>query len=153
MNVESLASGLVLVALGAFFGYSGRALPTTLAGNMGPGYFPLALSGVLGLLGVVLAIGSLRGGREQPSAVRPAAVPWRALILLSAAFLWFAITVRPLGLGPALAAALMMACLASPRSRWQSSLLLSLGMTLFAWAIFIKGLKLPVRLLGPWFFG
>lgn len=150
VNVESLASGLVLIALAAFFAYNGRALPTSLGGNMGPGYFPLALCGVLLLLGVTLAASSIRASDVRPTASGP--VPWRALVLLSAAFLWFALTVRQLGLGPALAGALLLACMASPRSKWRSSLLLSMGMTVFAWLVFIKGLKLPVQLFGAWFF-
>lgn len=151
-DANALASAIVLVGFGAFFGYTGRGLPTTVAGAMGPGYFPMVLAGLLVVLGLAIAASSFRRPRTDAPVVGAGPVPWRALVLLTAALVWFAVAVRPLGLGPALAVALLLACLASRKSRLRSSLALTFGMTLFAWAVFIKGLRLPVPLLGPWFF-
>lgn len=152
VNTNALASAIVLIGFGAFFGYTGRTLQTTVAGAMGPGYFPLVLAGLLVLLGLAIAAGGFRRRRADAPVVEAGRVPWRALMLLTAALVWFALAVRPLGLGPALSGALLLACLASRKSRLRSSLALSFGMTLFAWAVFIKALKLPVPLLGPWLF-
>jgi putative tricarboxylic transport membrane protein len=156
---NALVSGLVLVGLGLFFGYTGRGLATTQSGGMlGPGYFPQVLSALLLVLGLAILLSGV--GRRVPgradrraavAGAAHAALPWRALVLLPAALLWFALAVRPLGVGPALAGALLLACYASPRSRLLPSLLLTGLTVLFVWAVFIRALRMPVALLGPWF--
>jgi putative tricarboxylic transport membrane protein len=140
------AAGLVLVLLGLGFVWNGRGLAVGTADQMGPGFFPMVLAGLLVLLGLVVLAGSLVKDRQPIGAV-----PWRGIGLTALAILFFGVAVRPLGLGPALAVAVFLAAAASQRFRPVPALLLTAGMVLFAWAVFIKGLAVPIRMLGPWF--
>ena len=152
MNRKDIAAGLLLLAMGAFALFAGRGLALTNFDAMGPGYFPRALAAMLCVLGVLILAGGLRKGR----AARPGldadagATPWRAIVSISLALLWFGLTVRVLGLGPALGGAVLLACAASPRSSVGSSALLAVGMVLFAWLVFVYFLRMPVPMLGIW---
>lgn len=145
---QQLASGLLLVAIGGFFSYAGRGLSMTESGAMGAGYLPRVLAGLLVVLG--LAVIAVHGFRKTSVPTVPQGpVPWRAMLLLTAALIWFAVTVRPLGLGPALAGTVALSCLASPRSRWRPALLLTAGLVLFCWLSFVVALRMPVQMFGP----
>jgi hypothetical protein len=146
VNPKDAAAGLVLVLLGLFFAWNGRGLAIGTADQMGPGYFPLVLAGLLALLGVVVLAGSLAAPEEGIGVV-----PWRGVGLTALAIFLFGVAVRPLGLGPALAASVFLAALASRRFRPLSALALTACMVLFAWVIFIKGLSVPIGMLGSWF--
>mgnify|MGYP006177646725 CR=1 FL=1 len=151
MNRKELAAGALLLVIGVLALIAGRALPMTNFGSIGPGYFPRALALLLCLLGLVV-MATARSGRAQRAALDADAgsVPWRAIAWLSVAILWFAFTVRALGLGAALFGTVFLATLASDRSRWPVSLLLALGLTLFAWLVFVQFLRLPIPMLGTW---
>jgi putative tricarboxylic transport membrane protein len=146
-GTKDAASGLVVFGIGVFFAWSGRSLVMMSEGQMGPGYFPMLLSGLMMLFGVLMLAGSLR--RTEAAAFGP--VPWRGIGFIATALCGFAVSVRPLGLGPALGIAVFLTTLASRRWRPLPSLLLTAGMVLCCWAVFIRGLKLPVAFLGAWF--
>lgn len=145
-NGRDLAAGAVLIAIGLFFALSGQRLRLGTAGEMGPGYLPLVLAGLLGLLGVIVILGSF--GRPREAA---APLPWRGIVTVGVALLLFGLAVQPLGLGPALAVAVFLGAAGSQRFSVPVALALTAGMVLFAWAVFIRGLGVPIRMLGPWF--
>lgn len=150
--IRELASGAVLLALGGFFAFTGQGLPMTESGAMGAGYFPRVLAWLLVLLGLaVMAVawlGRAASAAAQPSPVLP--VPWRALVMICLALVWFALSVRPLGLGLALGGAVALSCAASAQSTLRGSLLLTAGVVVFAWLVFVVALKMPVPMLGNW---
>lgn len=152
MNRKDIAAGLLLLAMGAFALFAGRGLALTNFDAMGPGYFPRALASLLCVLGALILVNGLRKGRPVAPGLDAGAgaPPWRAIAWISLALLWFGLTVRVLGLGPALGGAVLLACAASPRSHWRSSLLLAVGMVLFSWLVFVYLLRMPVPMLGTW---
>lgn len=152
MNHKDVAAGLLLLAMGAFALFAGRGLALTNFDAMGPGYFPRALAAMLVVLGALILANGLRKGRPvaQGLDVDAGATPWRAIAWISLALLWFGLTVRVLGLGPALGGAVLLACAASPQSAVPSSLLLAAGMVLFSWLVFVHFLRMPVPVLGSW---
>jgi putative tricarboxylic transport membrane protein len=145
---KDFASGAVLIAIGGFFAFSGRNLAMAEGGAMGAGYFPRLLAATLMVLGAAILLMSVRGAMSPPD--RPSPMPWRGLAMISLALVWFAMTVRPLGLGLALAGAIGLSCAASSQSRWKQSVALTAGVVLFAWLVFVLALKMPVPLLGTW---
>lgn len=147
-NPKDVISGLLFIALGALFGWQTQDLPMGTAVRMGPGYFPLVLSGLLALLGLIVLANGLRFPGERPSGIA-----WRALIILTFSVVFFGFAVRPLGFLPALAISVFASALASTKFRLLTALAITAVMTLFAWAVFIKGLGLPLPLLGPWLGG
>lgn len=147
-NVKDLGAGLIFIAIGVAFGLGATGLEVGTALRMGPGYFPLVLAGLLVALGLAIVVQSV--GHK---ATEQMAVPWRGLILILAVPVVFGLTVRGLGLAPALALAVLIAAFASRRMSVPLALALSVGLTLFCILVFSVGLGLPLRLVGPWLGG
>lgn len=151
-NPKDVIAGLLLVGTAAMFALLTADLPMGSAVRMGPGYFPLVLAGILGALGLIVLVTGLRYP-DEGAPVRLAALPWRALILITLAVFVFGFGIRPLGLGPSIGLAVFISALASHRFHLITALTLTAVMVAFAWAVFIKGLGLPLPMLGPWLGG
>ena len=149
LQTKNVASGALLVAIGSFFAYTGRNLDVSSISNMGPGYFPLVLSVLLIVLGIAVIVASWRSGDEEP-VHSGGPIPWRGIVLLTAALLFFGGLVRPLGLGPALGGAVAISCLASRRWSLVPTLVLTASMVACGWGVFIKLLGIPIPFLGTW---
>ncbi|MBC2886358.1 tripartite tricarboxylate transporter TctB family protein [Ochrobactrum sp. CM-21-5] len=137
--------GLLLVATGAFFAFQSFQLELGTSLRMGPGYFPLVLSIVLMLLGLVILI---QAARVSGEAVGP--IAWRGMAFILPAPIFFGLTIRGLGFVPTLFLTCFIASFASMRMKLVSALLLSAAITLFSVAVFSYGLNLPFRRFGPW---
>ncbi|MBP2148586.1 tripartite tricarboxylate transporter TctB family protein [Xanthobacter autotrophicus DSM 597] len=147
-NPKDVLSGLLFIALGLLFAWQTQELPMGTAVRMGPGYFPLLLSGLLGLLGLIILINGLRFPGEMPSGIA-----WRAVIIITGAVVFFGFAVRPLGFLPALGITVFVAATASRLFTFKTAIANTVVMVIFAWAVFIKGLGLPIPILGPWLGG
>jgi hypothetical protein len=145
LNLRDAAAGAIFFAIGAAFALGARSLETGSAFRMGPGYFPLLLSVILMLLGAII-IASSFASQNQP--LGP--VPWRGLVLVLAAPVVFGLSVRKLGLAPAIVLTVVLAVYASRRSRLWLAAAMAAGLTIFCLAVFSYGLGLPLPLLGPW---
>ena len=137
--------GALFLATGLFFAIQslGLDLGTTL--RMGPGYFPLLLSGVLVLLGAIILVQAVRVEGEP---IEPFA--WRGMFFILPAPVFFGLTVRGLGFAPALFVTAFIACFASRRMNVIYAIMLSLLLTIFSVAVFSYGLGLPFERFGPW---
>lgn len=138
-------AGIALVLIGLYFGVQSWMLPLGTTLRMGPGYFPLVLSGLLILLGLIVALQSI--GREGQPIGRLA---WRGALFILPAPVIFGLTVRGLGFVPAIFVATLIASRASVKMSWTASLVLTVAVTIFATLIFSYGLGLPYRRFGPW---
>ena len=147
-NPKDVLSGLLFIALGLLFAWQTQDLPMGTAVRMGPGYFPLLLSGLLGLLGLIILINGLRFPGEMPSGIA-----WRAVVIITGAVVFFGFAVRPLGFLPALGITVFVAATASRLFTFTTAIANTVVMVIFAWAVFIKGLGLPIPILGPWLGG
>jgi uncharacterized membrane protein len=145
LNLRDAAAGAIFFAIGAAFALGARSLETGSAFRMGPGYCPLLLSVILMLLGAII-IASSFASQNQP--LGP--VPWRGLVLVLAAPVVFGLSVRKLGLAPAIVLTVVLAVYASRRSRLWLAAAMAAGLTIFCLAVFSYGLGLPLPLLGPW---
>jgi|SRR5690606_25623036 hypothetical protein len=146
-SLKNLVSGLIFVGLGLAFGYASLGYQVGTALRMGPGYFPLLLSGLLVLLGVVILIQAIATEADEAKMER---VPWSGLALIMGALVFFGATVRGLGLVPALFVATFMSAFASSRTGLFGALAIAAVLVLICVAIFIWGLGMPLRTFGPW---
>lgn len=137
--------GALLALTGAFFAFQSFGLEIGTALRMGPGYFPLVLSAVLVLLGVIILVQAVR---VQGEPIEPLA--WRGMLFILPAPVFFGLTVRGLGFAPALFLTAFIACFASQRMNVVFALILSLLLTAFSIAVFSYGLGLPFERFGPW---
>jgi hypothetical protein len=146
-SLKDLLSGLIFIGLGLAFGYATLGYEIGTALRMGPGYFPLMLSGIMVLLGAVITVQSFATGSDATPIGR---VPWSALLLIIGALIFFGVTVRGLGLVPALFVTTFMSAFASERTGLVAAFVLAACLTLICFLIFVWALGLPLRVLGPW---
>lgn len=116
------------------------------AGKMGPGYFPSALAILLTLIGAVSIARSLF---KKGEAIEQFTVKKCFLVLL--AVLLFGLIVRGAGLVIAIFAVAMVSMYASEKFNVKHALLFSVGASVFCVLVFIKGLGLPMPIIGAWF--
>ena len=108
---------------------------------MGPGYFPMAVGALVALLGLALAVGSLRvDGPPLPRlALRP-------VVLILAASIGFGYLLKPLGLVVSTILLVLVSAAGGYEFRWRESVLLALGLAVFSIGVFVYGLGLPFPL-------
>jgi Tripartite tricarboxylate transporter TctB family len=141
-------SGLLFTAFGVLGIILSLEESIGTAARMGPGYMPLLLSSALAVLGAVVL---LRGLLGSDAPVRLSGKRPLAMVLLSVAA--FAVFVRSLGFGPAVFAAVVVACYAEAGRRLPYVLLLALVVSAFSSVVFVWGLGLAIPVLSsPWKF-
>ncbi|TCT02569.1 tripartite tricarboxylate transporter TctB family protein [Aquabacter spiritensis] len=145
---KDVLSGLLFLALAALFAWQASDLPMGSSVRMGPGYFPMVLSGIMALFGLIVLINGLRFDGDRTSAIA-----WRGVIMLTLATCFFGFFMRPLGFLPTLGVTVFLCTLASSKFRLMTALISVAVMVVFAWAVFIVGLGLPLQLVGPWLGG
>lgn len=145
---KNVLSGLIFMLIAAIYGYAAYRLPFGTTLRMGPGYFPLLLTGLLGFLGLLTAINGVRTASEQTSATGFA---WSRLVLICGAGLFFALCLDGLGLPLSVFGTVLISAFASRRFRIVGGLALALAVSAGSWLLFAILLNLPFRLLGTWF--
>lgn len=149
VNPKDVAAGALFVAIGLAFGLNAWiGLRLGEARAMGPGYFPVLLGAILVVFGALIA---LRALGQPPAAF--GRVSWRGVGLVTASIVFFAATIRGLGMAPALGGAALMAALSSGRMSWPAATVLSLVLTTFCIVVFLYALQLPYPVIGPWLRG
>lgn len=137
--------GALLALTGAFFAYQSLGLDIGTSLRMGPGYFPLVLSGVLILLGLVILVQATRVSGEPMGPIA-----WRGLFFILPAPIFFGLTVRGLGFVPSLFLTCLIASFASMRMKPLAAIVLAAAITVFSVIVFSYALALPYQRFGPW---
>ena len=141
-------TGLIYLAVGAAVILIARDYSFGTACRMGPGYFPLVLSGLLLVFGVVAVVRSFIVPRRAGRRLRPG----RPLVLvLGRDGRCSALLLSTPGLVIALLALVLMSAAASEKFRfdWRAALGL-VGLVVFCSLVFVKGLGVPMPLFGSW---
>jgi hypothetical protein len=147
-SVKDFWTGLIYIFFGSGAILIARDYPMGTALKMGPAYFPNVLGGVLIFIGLLSVIRSLL---KPGTPIGEFSFKGLALVVLSVVL--FGLVVRGAGLLIALPLLVLVSASASKKFRWGPSLLLAGGLTLFCAFVFLKGLGIPLSLLGPWFGG
>jgi hypothetical protein len=146
---KDLAAGAVFTGFGLAFALTSLTYDIGTPLSMGPGFFPLVLGGILVVLGVAIAITGFVAGEGGELGT----VPWKALVLLLAAIVFFGFTVRDLGLVPALFVSVLLAAFAGRGIRVVPALVIAASLTALSVVIFVVALQLRLALIGPWLGG
>jgi hypothetical protein len=142
---DVLAGGIFVLVGGAFVvGSLSYELGTPL--RMGPGYFPLVVGGIVAVLGMAIVLKGLVAGEVLSFGV----VPWRAVVVIVLALVFFGFFVRRLGFVPTSAVTALLTTLASPRVRPLPAVAVAVALTVASTLIFVVGLQLRIPLWGPW---
>ena len=114
---------------------------------MGPGYFPIVLSGMMIAFGIaVMAMGvknneKFKGGNWSV----------RALIVLPLSTVVFGYLMEEVGFIPAMLVLIPLAAAAGREFKWGEVAMLTVGLTILCTGMFIYGLGLPYPLIkGLW---
>lgn len=146
-NPQDFWCGILFIALGALAIYLSRDYEMGSALQMGPGYFPTWLGGIMIAFGVVIGGLAFRiegEGNEGLSLGDWAFRPW---LVLTAALALFAVLMEAeFGFVPSLIVLIVGCALAHRDVHWRETMLLSVFVTAGAVAIFSYGLDLPYRL-------
>ncbi len=141
-NNQDFLAGLMFCGIGlAAVGIATANYPVGTSLNMGPGYFPTAVGGLMTLLGLVTLVrGVLTGDRVEGG--------WglRPLALITLGIVAFGLAMDRVGMGPALFALFFLSTLGGHEFKLKEVALLFVVMTGICWIIFIYGLGLPYRL-------
>ena len=143
---KDILAGALFIALGLIFAVGALDYEVGDPLRMGPGYMPLALGLIVAGLGVGVIIKGFVAGEGGDIG----AADWRAIVLLTAALLFFGFTVRGLGVAGALLGATLLASLARARTPLVEVLAISIGLTVLSVVLFIYILQLRLPLTGPW---
>lgn len=146
-NRIDFAAGLIFVAVGLLYGMMSLRLSLGSALEMGPGYFPLVLCGLLVALGAAILINSLTGGPGESFGK----VPWRALVMLPLAIVVFGVGLQYLGLLPSVFVSAFLASNASGGIPMMTRVAISVGLAIFCTLVFSWGVNLHIPMLGTLF--
>jgi hypothetical protein len=144
-NPKDFWTGVIFLIFGGAAVVLGRDYPFGTSFKMGPGYFPTVLGVLLALVGLAVA---LRGVWRPGAAV--GALAWRTILLILSATVLFGVLLRGAGLIVAVAVLVMIGAYASRYFRWGTAALLGAGMAAFCLLVFVKGLGMPIPVVGPW---
>jgi hypothetical protein len=138
-----LWSGLMFAGIGAAALWAGADYPQGVPSRIGPGYVPRLLGMLLAGIGIFLMV---RAWWTRESI--DASVAWRPVLLILAGVVAFALVFDASGLAPAILVSVAIANFAAPENKWTTAVVLGAILAFFAWALFVKGLALP---LPVWF--
>jgi hypothetical protein len=143
---KDLWTGLIYVGFGLSAVLIARDYGMGTALKMGPAYFPTILGSLLILIGLMALVRSLLFAGPPVGAFA-----LRGLVLVIGAVVLFGLLVRGAGLAIALPVLVLGSASASVHFRWLPSLSVALALTVFCVVIFLKGLGIPLPIVGPWF--
>lgn len=148
-NPRDFWAGAIYLALAVVVIWIGRNYHLGTAERMGPGYFPTVLGSILALIGVAAIVRSfLRPGEPI------GAFAWRPLGLVLGATVLFGLLLPRVGVVASLAVLIVVGALASRNSRLDvKSAAAAAGLIAFCVIVFVKGLGVPMPMLGSWFGG
>jgi Tripartite tricarboxylate transporter TctB family len=142
---KDVLAGLLFVGFGGAFALGASAYDFGDPVRPGPGFYPVVIGVLLAVLGVAIIV---RGTVDEDDG--PITPPsWRAVAMILGALAVFALTVRGLGLGPAVFVTALLASLASRETTIRGALVMAVGLTAVSIVIFAVALNLRLPLLGP----
>ncbi len=145
-NNQDFFAGLLFIVIGLMaVVISQKSYPMGTSRDMGPGYFPTLLGGVMTVLGLwIMVRGLIKGVKiEGVWGIRP-------VVLLTLAIIVFGFIMDRFGLVPALLALFFIGALAGHEFKFKEVLTLAILMTVVSWAVFVYALGLSFRLFFWW---
>jgi hypothetical protein len=132
-------SGLLFAGIGVLILTVGADYPQGVPRRIGPGYVPRLLGLLMICLGGFLVVRS--GWAKEPI---DTTIAWRPAALVLGSVVIFALVFDATGLVPAILAAVAVSNYAVSDNRWTTAIGLGALLAFFAWALFVKGLALPL---------
>lgn len=136
---QDFGAAVVFILIGAAGFYFGWDLRMGSAARMGPGYFPMLLSGCIVAIGLVVGARALVIDGPAVAAFR-----LRPIGLLVVAALIFGYLIEQIGLALSGVLMILVATYAGREARLKEAILLALGLTAFSIVVFVWALGQPL---------
>ncbi len=145
-NAKDFWTGLIYICFGASAIIIARDYSMGTALRMGPAFFPTILGGLLVFIGAISVIRSfVVTGTPIGAVSHSKGSAWSSAV---GRRLWLPCARR--GTGVALPLLVIISAYASTRFRWRTTLIMAAGLTIFCVLVFVKGLGIPLPIIGPW---
>ncbi len=138
---QDFGAGLLFLLIGGAGLYFGRELQFGSARSMGPGYFPMIISGLIAAFGLVVGAKSLTldGPPIERFRLRP-------LLMVSVALAIFGFLISQIGVVLTAPLMIIVAAYAQPQARLVETLVFAAASTLFIVLLFVYALGQPMPL-------
>lgn len=140
-RMEDLIAGLVTAAIGAFIIFEASHYKLGTLRNMGPGYFPIILGGVM----LVLAVFMVATARPNPLPQPMGMDRLRGTLFVTAGFLAFAFTVEAAGLLVSVFLVVFLSALGNRNTPVVTAAVLAVATAVISTLVFRVGLGLQIK--------
>jgi len=137
---SELASGLVIILIGALFTYGATDYRMGTITRMGPGFVPFGVGIIMICLGVLVIVSAFGRDGTLPR------LDHKGLFFVSLAIVAFAVMLPRVGLVPAAIVTVAISSLAGGVLRWPTVAILCACVAFGAWVVFVLllGISIPV---------
>ncbi|MEJ7928925.1 tripartite tricarboxylate transporter TctB family protein [Ramlibacter sp. AN1015] len=142
-NQKDFAAGVIYVAAGSAFGLGAFNYNIGDASRMGPGWFPMAVGGLLVVVGIFTLLSSLSRKAVAEQLRRPH-IP--SILWILSSVVLFGVLLYPAGLVVSLFVLVMVSSMASHEFKWWVAAINGVVLVSFSIAVFIWGIDLLIPL-------
>ncbi|EHS49718.1 hypothetical protein PDO_3027 [Rhizobium sp. PDO1-076] len=146
LNRQILA-GLLFLSIGAAFLIGSFDLSYGTWRKIGPGAFPALIAVLLIVMGIIVGLSARKSGEDEA----PLRLYSSNLPVIIGAIVVFGLVIRGGGLLPAVFCCCLVSSFASRPLRPVKSAIYGLALGAGCSLAFVKGLGMPVSIIGPWF--
>ena len=139
---KDFVSGIALIAVGLAFAIGATNYSFGTSIRPGPGYFPFGLGVILAILGLIVLYGAMTVERKNGDPI--GSVPWRALICVVGAIVFFGFFLSGLGFLISFPTMIIITSAGGKECPWKDAILNAAILTGLSYAIFIYGLQLTI---------
>ena len=145
-NPKDFWTGIIYIAFGVAALVIARDYGWGTPRKMGPAFFPGILSILLIIIGIISLVRSF---------VRPGTPIGRftgkCVLMVTGSTVLFGLIVRGAGLLIAMPVLVIVSAYASHKFSWRTSIMMAIVLTVSCILVFLKGLGIPLPILGSWF--
>ena len=145
-NQRDFWAGVLFIVTGLIFMVLSRQYNVGTSAKMGPGFFPMALGGLMALLGLMVLIPSVLSRSEVLKITK---IETRMILLVLVAVAVYAFVLPKLGFIVALFALIGISSMASHEFTLKTTVISAVVLLVFSWLVFVKGLELQFPFLPP----
>ena len=137
-NPKDFWAGVFFLAVGAGAAWLASGYRMGSAAQMGPGFFPMMLAGLLTILGIVILLGGLLrdGEKVEVFALRP-------LFWILGAVVLFGLIAKSLGFLLSIVVLVIVSAFGGHEFKWKEALIAAIVLAVLSVGVFVYGLKLP----------
>lgn len=140
---QDFFSGLLFLGFGVAGLILSRSYQMGSTAQMGPGYFPFVLSGLLWILGLIVMAQALTTKRSGGDIEKGS---FKVVGLIMGSIVVFALLLQYLGLVAAIIGVILTSALASDEFSWKTTIISAVVLAITSVALFVWGLKLQFQI-------